>query len=173
MQPSPAITLEALAPGDETRITLVAERMRQTLVEVEGEETGTALYTMGWLRDRVRWHLDPACCTGAVWLAVADGGELAGHTIVRVEHTADGERFGLFSTSHVAPAWRRHGVASRLLAQGEAWMREHGLVEASTWTSATNRPLIALYARHGYAEAERGANEQTGTTMVRLARRWA
>lgn len=39
-------------------IELVATRMRQTLVEVLGPEKGTALYTMEWLLERVRWHLD-------------------------------------------------------------------------------------------------------------------
>jgi GNAT superfamily N-acetyltransferase len=171
--PPTKLTLQALDKGDEAGIALVAQRMRRTLVEVEGEVTGTALYTMGWLRERVRWHLDPACCIGQVWLAVAASGEVAGHTLVRVEADADGCRFGLFSTSFVAPAWRRQGVAGQLLLQGEAWMRGQGLGAASTWTSSTNTPLVRLYTRHGYAEAERGANEQTGTVMVRLARRWA
>lgn len=166
------LTLQPLGVDEHACIALVAERLRQTLVEVEGEAAGTALFTPGWLRDRVRWHLDPACCTGRVWLAVAPGGEVAGHTIVRVGSDAAGQRFGLFSTSDVAPAWRRQGVAGRLLLQGEAWMREQGLGEASTWTSSTNTPLIRLCARQGYAEAERGTNEHTGTVMVRLARRW-
>jgi GNAT superfamily N-acetyltransferase len=168
------MTIVPLAAHDEAGIALVAQRMRLTLVEVEGEAVGSSLYTLDWLRDRVRWHLDPACCTGCVWLALGGcTGEVVGHTIVRVEHGTQGERFGLFSTSYVAPPWRRSGVAGRLLVQGEAWMREQGLAEASTWTSSTNRPLIALYGRHGYDEAERGAHAQTGTVMVRLARRWA
>lgn len=173
LEPTAPVTLEALTDADEARIGLVAQRMRQTLIEVEGEAAGTALYTLDWLRDRVRWHLDPACCTGRVWLAVAEGGAVAGHTIVRVERDERGQPFGLFSTSFVDPPWRRRGVAGRLLRQGEQWLRDQGLIEASTWTSATNAPLIALYARHGYAESERGRNEQTGTVMVRLARRWA
>lgn len=162
-----------IAAHDEARIALVAQRMRQTLIEVEGEAIGHSLYTLDWLRNRVRWHLDAANCNGRVWLAIADGGEVAGHTIVRVEMDDAGRRFGLFSTSYVAPPWRRTGVAGRLLVQGEGWMREQGLAEASTWTSSTNRPLIALYGCHGYAEVERGTNEQTGTVMVRLARCWA
>jgi GNAT superfamily N-acetyltransferase len=163
-----------LAAHDEARIALVAQRMRQTLIEVEGQAVGGSLYTLDWLRNRVRWHLDPTCCTGCVWLALGGStGEVVGHTIVRVEHGTQGERFGLFSTSHVSPPWRRRGVAGQLLQHGEQWMRAHGLDQASTWTSAINTPLIALYNQHGYVEAERGANLQTGTLMVRLARRWA
>lgn len=58
----------------------------------------------------------------------------------------------------------------RLRDRGEAWMREHALPEAATWTSATNARLIALHAKHGYAEVESGPNQQTGTRMVRLAK---
>lgn len=153
-------------------VELVAERMRLTLIEVEGE-AGGAMYSMDWLRARVRWHLDPAQSTGAVFLAQTDDGAIAGHTIVRVEHDAGGRRFGLVSTTYVDPAQRRGGIADALLQRGEQWFAAQGLNEACTWTSATNAPLIALYARHGYAEAERGAHAGTGTTMVRLARTWA
>jgi len=153
-------------------IERVAERMRLTLMEVEGDEVGGALYTLDWLRDRVRWHLDPAACTGEVFVAEAAGEDVAGHTIVRVETDVLGRRFGLFSTTYVVPAWRRHGVAAALLVHGEEWLRAHGVPSISTWTSATNTPLIALYARHGYSEAERGDHPATGTSMVRLERTW-
>lgn len=161
--------LDRQAPEE---IEQVAERMRLTLVEVEGEAVGGSLYTMDWLRERVRWHLDPSACTGEVFVAVVPGEGLVGHTIVRVEHDEAGQRFGLFSTTYVAPAWRRHGVAAALLERGQAWLLGQGLASLSTWTSAANTPLIELYARHGYTEAERGQHPTTGTTMVRLQRRW-
>ena len=143
--------------------------MRQTLLEVEGE-VGRTMYTMDWLRDRVAFHLDPTRSTGAVFIAVGGDGELLGHTIVRVEHHADGRCFGLFSTTWVEPAARRLGLADRLLAQGEAWMQGHALPEAATWTSAANQKLIGLYVKRGYAQTESGPNDLTGTEMVRLAR---
>jgi GNAT superfamily N-acetyltransferase len=153
-------------------IERVAERMRLTLVEVEGEEVGGSLYTLDWLRDRVRWHLDATACTGEVFVAEVKGDGIVGHTIVRIEADVMGQRFGLFSTTYVVPARRRHGVAAALLVHGEEWLRAHGVQSISTWTSATNTPLIALYARHGYAEAERGDHPTTGTVMVRLERTW-
>jgi GNAT superfamily N-acetyltransferase len=161
------------AAGDDAAIAWIARGMHATLVEVEGEAVGGALYTPEWLLARVRWHLDPSCSTAAVWVAERAPGEIAGHTIVRVERREDGTRFGLVSTTYVDPAWRREGLASRLLAQGEAWFVSQALDESSTWTSATNAKLIALYGRAGYREVERGPNEQTGTVMVRLARRLA
>ncbi|MFZ5479621.1 MAG: GNAT family N-acetyltransferase [Myxococcota bacterium] len=135
-------------------LDLVAARMRATLVEVLGEARGGSMYTMDWLRERARWHVDH----GAVLLADVDGA-IAGHTIVREE--PDG---GLFSTTWVDPAWRRRAIGSALLLAGEGWMRARGLAAANTWTSSTNVPLIRLYERHGYAIVERGEE------MVRLSR---
>jgi len=164
-----AVTIRPIDPGVDAELTFVAERMRQTLLEVEGEVGGT-LYTMDWLRDRVAFHLDPARSTGAVFVAVGGEGELVGHTIVRVEHHADGRRFGLFSTTWVEPAARRAGLADRLLARGETWMQGHALPEAATWTSATNHKLIGLYANRGYAPTQSAPNDLTATVMVRLTR---
>jgi GNAT superfamily N-acetyltransferase len=168
---APDWQIREINPASNAEIALVAQRMRQTLVEVEGEATGNALYTMDWLQARVRWHLDASNCTGCVLLAECDDGFVTGHTIVRIEHHADGTPFGLFSTTYVEPTSRRRGIAARLLEQGEAWMRSHRLSESATWTSATNTKLIKLYQAYGYTVTERGANEQTGTMMVRLGKR--
>jgi len=162
-------TVRPVDPGVDAELNFVADRMRQTLVEVEGE-VGRTLYTMDWLRDRVAFHLEPTRSTGAVFVAVRGDGELAGHTIVRVEHHADGRRYGLFSTTWVDPPARRRGVANRLMEQGETWMRGYSLPEAATWTSATNHNLIALYAKRGYVPTESGPNDLTATVMVRLTR---
>jgi GNAT superfamily N-acetyltransferase len=121
----------------------------------------------------VRWHLDAKACTGEVFVAEAPDAGIVGHTIVRVGHDEAGHGFGLFATTYVLPPWRRHGVATALLARGQAWLRGHELTSVSTWTSSTNQPLIELCARHGYVEAERGEHPTTGTTMVRLERTWA
>ena len=48
----------------ESEIYLVAQRMRASLVEVEGERTGTALYTLDWLRERVRLHFEQSAGHG-------------------------------------------------------------------------------------------------------------
>ncbi len=141
--------IRPLPPGDEPAIALVAERMRLTLVEVLGEERGASMYSTEWLRDRVRWHLDPSCCTGQVLLA-EDNGRVLGHTIVRVEAEDAGQMLGLFSTTYVEPASRRSGVADALIESGEAWIAERGMTRAVTDTSRTNAPLIYLFEKHGY-----------------------
>jgi hypothetical protein len=59
-------------------------------------------------------------------------------------------------------------MASRGTDRGEAWIRAQGMVEAATWTSGTNKRLIRLYEKHGYAVAEQALHE--GTMMVRLTK---
>ena len=167
---SQTFSIRAIDPGVPAELDFVGDRMRRTLVEVDGERGG-ALYTPEWLRERAAFHLDASRCTGAVFVAVDAGGALVGHTIVRVETHPDGRRFGLFATTWVEPQLRRAGVADALLARGEAWMLAHALSEAATWTSATNEKLIRLYAKHGYAQSDSGPEELTGAPMVRLSRR--
>jgi ribosomal protein S18 acetylase RimI-like enzyme len=142
--------LREIDPGNDAEIALVAERMRATLMEVLGADRGVAMYTMSWLDNRVREHLDPARTTGAVFLAISPSNEISGHTIVRREHEDDGRLIGLFSTTYVHPSHRRGAVASMLLQEGEAWMEARELPFAVTYTDDQNEPLIALYRKHGY-----------------------
>lgn len=146
----PGLRIRPLDPRAEAELALVAVRMRDTLIEVLGEETGGAMYTLDWLERRVCWHLDPTCCTGEVFLAEAADGHIVGHTIVRVEGEAGVPPHGLFSTTYVAPAARRSGVAAALLMTGEAWMRARGLSEAVTFTDRDNTKLQGLYLARGY-----------------------
>ena len=159
-------------PASTAEVELVARRMRETLVEVEGPERGSTMYTMDWLVARVRWHLDGKSCRGRVLVAELPGKEIAGHTIIRVEPAESGS-FGLVSTTYVDPAHRRTGLASAFLDRSERWFREEGMPSCCTWTSGTNEKLIALYERHGYAITESGANDITGTVMVKLSKRLA
>lgn len=168
--PPPPCAIRDLDPASAAEVDLVAHRMRATLVEVEGEEAGTALYTMDWLRERVRWHLDPANCAGRVLVSLDAAGAITGHAIVREEKDETGRAFGLFSTVFVDPPLRRAGIASRLLDAGEAWFRERRLAEAATWTSSTNAKLVALLVGRGYGITAHHVHEVTGTVMVRLAR---
>ena len=161
--------LRDLDPARPDEIERVAQGMRQTLVEVEGEARGTAMYTLDWLRERVRWHLDPAQAQARVVLAVDAQQEILAHTIFRIEGPAEA-RFGLISTTFVWPAHRRAGLAARLLRCAEDWFLAQRLPRSCTWTSSTNTPLIALYGRHGYRQTEQGPNDLTGTLMIQLSK---
>ncbi len=163
--------IREINPLADDEIELVAQRMRATLIEVEGPEAGVALCSMDWLRDRVRWHLDRDSVTAKVFLAVLPNGDIIGHTIVRRELDQAGNAFGLFSTTYVIPTARRGGIADVLLSAGERWMREQSFGSAATWTSSTNLKLIRLYARHGYSQTAQYLYEPTGTLMVKLERR--
>ena len=133
-------------------LDLVAERMRLTLIEVLGDEVGGDMYSLDWLRDRVRWHLDPETCVGEAFVAEAPGGELLGHTIVRVDEAeGDAPPDGLFATTYVTPEARRQGVADALLERGERWLLERGMTTLATATSESNHGLIRLFEGHGYA----------------------
>ena len=144
----PEMTIRRIDPSCCSEPKWVAQRMKQTLIEVLGEEEGGRMYTMEWLVERVRWHLDPAQ-RAEVFLAEAVDGDLVGHTIVRVE-TQDGEVFGLFSTTFVESGARRLGVANRLLDRGERWMRAEGMTRAVTYTDKGNHGLQALFIGRGY-----------------------
>ena len=160
----PAIV--TLDPADEARLEIVATRMRRTLMEVLDDETGRAMYSMDWLRDRVRWHLDPARCTGQVFLALDRDEDVCGHTIVRLEVDEHGRSVGLFSTTYVAPEARRLGVAKALLETGERWLIERGVQTLATNTAEDNERLIRLFEQRGYAIVLRVPDRK----MVRLER---
>ena len=162
--------IRPLDPGVEAEVEWVAQGMRATLIEVEGEAVGTALYDLDWLRDRVRQHLDGRMAAAQVLLAEDAQGQILGHTIVRRETHEDGEVHGLVSTTYVTPSARRQGLADALLAAGEQWMQSQHLPRSATWTSATNTALIRLYAKHGYAQTAQHDHVTTGTPMVRLER---
>lgn len=164
--PPPPLLVRPIDAASDHEVALVADRMRLTLVEVLGEARGSSMYSMDWLRDRVRHHLDPARSTGAVFVADV-GGEVVGHTIVRVDADDDGSPIGLFSTTYVAPEARRRGVACALVEAGEGWIRGRSLLVAYTYTSPTNVKLVRLFERFGYSVVD-----QRGE-MIRLAKRWS
>ena len=144
------VNIRSLNHDSTNEIELIAKRMRETLVEVLGEIEGGSMYTMDWLRQRVLFHLDPKLSTAQVFVATNDEEQILGHTIVRIDKDDLGNSIGLFATTFVAPEFRRQAVATRLLSQGEDWMRRHGMTEAATYTSDSNTKLINLYVDHAY-----------------------
>lgn len=147
---NPAHVIRDIDPTSDQEIELVARRMRLTLQEVVGPEEGAAMYSMEWLIQRVKFHLEPGSCAGRVLVAQEPSGEVIAHCILRVESDEEGE-FGLFSTFYVEPNSRRKGLAERFVQEGEAWFRARGLTQFRTYTAETNVPLHQLMERHGYA----------------------
>ena len=149
---------------DEAELKLVAARMRDTLIEVLGEERGGSMYTMEWLITRAAYHLDPNSCTGEIFLS-QNGDRVTGHSIVRVEKDEAGKQYGLFSTTYVEPDYRRRGIAQMLIKCGEDWMRSHHLDNAVTYTEPNNEGLKQLFGGMGYA------SERVNEEFVALKKR--
>jgi GNAT superfamily N-acetyltransferase len=145
-----SLHVRAIDPSSDAEITLVAERMRATLVEVLGEPRGGSMYTMDWLIERVRWHLNPAECDGQVLLCEAAPGGVVGHIIVRRDLEPSLGTLGLISTIFVVPEFRRQAVAKALIAHGEQWMLTRKLPLAATYTNVSNTRLHRLFESLGY-----------------------
>ncbi|MBC3863021.1 GNAT family N-acetyltransferase [Undibacterium jejuense] len=164
--------IRPLNPDSDQELTLVASRMRQTLIEVESQEFADTMYSVDWLKARLLWHLDQSQCQGQVFLMGDETGYIVGHTIIRIEIIESGVSEGLFSTSYIDPGYRQQGFASALLRQGEAWMRAQSQKVATTWTAATNDKLIKLYEKHGYAIVQNHFHEVSQSWMVKLSKQF-
>lgn len=154
-------------PLSSAEIALVANRMLETLVEVEGTERGLQIHSIEWLEQRVRWHLDAAAVTGQVLVAEDAGGDIVGHLICRLDNRG-AVPTGLIATAYVLPAFRRSGIARDLVDRAHHWFRAQGAALTSTWTSGTNSRLISLFEKFGYQIVDNGPNGVNGTPMVKL-----
>ena len=158
------ILIRPLDQQSVSEIDLVATRMRDTLKEVLGQAEGEAMYSMDWLRERVRFHFDK---DRSLVLLAEDMGAIMGHTILRIEEKSD-SRYGLFSTIYIVPEHRRKGIAKRFIKEGESWIRAHGLSEAVTFTAEGNTKLIALFSLEGYAVVEKFPDEK----MIKISKKF-
>lgn len=145
-----SIRVRPIDPTSVDEVELVASRMRLTLIEVLGEEVGGNMYTMDWLVQRVRYHLDPSQCVGQVLVSENTERQVTGHTILRVQPDEDFGEHGLFSTFYVDPAHRGQGIATAFVKHGEEWMRANGMARAMTYTAEDNFRLQNLMASLGY-----------------------
>jgi len=146
--------IREIHPSSQSEIVLVARRMRETLKEVLGPEKGEILYSIEWLIERVRQHIQGEL-EAKVFLAFNQQQQCIGHTIVRKEHTDPQEDFGLFSTIYIVPSFRRQAVAAQLIQKGEEWMKAKGLTRFATYTSASNTKLIMLFEKYQYTIVQR------------------
>lgn len=153
-----------LNPLSENEIRLVADRMRQTLIDVLGPEKGSSMYTMEWLIDRVRWHLDSTNTTARVLLSQNSDGQITGQAIARIERGEDGGSYGYFSTLFVDVGSRRQGIATSFVAFVECWFRELRIPKIVYNTAHNNSKLIDLFKKHGYRITH------SGSEMVQLTK---
>jgi ribosomal protein S18 acetylase RimI-like enzyme len=146
----PNYKIREINPDSESEISLVANRMRQTLVEVLGEQKGTELYSMTWLLDRVRWHLDPNQTTAKIFLSEDLNGAVIGHAFARIEADTQGSHYGYFSSIFVAPEFRNKGIANALILHVNSWLAEMKMSKVVYNTAVNHSKLIRLFERHGF-----------------------
>jgi ribosomal protein S18 acetylase RimI-like enzyme len=144
------ISIRELNPDSESEILLVAQRMRETLIEVLGEEKGTAFYTMEWLVDRVRWHLDSSQTAAKIFLIEGYQQQIIGHAIARIETDSEGSSFGYFSTIFIEGNSRKQGLAQALIETVEAWLMSMKMPKIVYNTAKNHFALIRLFERNGF-----------------------
>lgn len=141
--------IRELNPHANEEIEWVARGMRQTLIEVLGKKKGTELYTMNWLVDRVKWHLNPKTTTAKIYLAENDSG-LLGHAIARLEYDKSSTVYGYFSTLFVSPEARRKGLAHAFIDHVEKWLCSQKVARIVYNTAEDHSVLIRLLESHGF-----------------------
>ena len=154
-QSAPNIRIREINPDSQSEVSLVAERMRLTLIERVGERRAAAMYSMSGLVDRVLWHLDSNRTIAKIYLVEDYANRIIAHAIARLERDEEGNVFGYFSTIYVEPGLRNQGVATRLMLKVESWLREMKMSKVVYNTAADHEGLIRLYSRHGYVITHR------------------
>jgi ribosomal-protein-alanine acetyltransferase len=81
-------------------------------------------------------------------VAKADS-DIAGFIIVQVE-VQENTEFGHIITINVAPNYRRHKIATKLLRQIENLLKQKGITECRLEVREDNNPAIKLYQTLGY-----------------------
>jgi ribosomal protein S18 acetylase RimI-like enzyme len=147
-------------------ILLVAQRMRETLLEVLGAEKGKSLYTQDWLVDRVRWHLNPDCSVSKIFLYVTNDNEIIGHAIARIEKDQEQVSFGYFSTIYIEPSFRHKGLAKELMDKVENWFDELNLKKFVYNTAENHSRLIKAFIARGY-QITHNENEMVQLTKLK------
>ncbi len=140
--------IRVIDPGSDFEINLVAQRMQQTLVEVLGPEKGETMYSLDWLIERVRWHLDLQKTNGKVLILEDQSKAIIGHAIARIDYNSPG---GLFSTVFIEKSCRRIGGASKLINHVEAWFTKNRVTKIVYNTAENHTPILKLFMSRGYA----------------------
>jgi ribosomal-protein-alanine N-acetyltransferase len=87
-------------------------------------------------------------------LAETDAGTLAGFVIVHLMQAADGLQ-GYVLTLDIAEAYRRLGVAGRLMDAAEAWVMQAGAAWMTLHVYVDNAAAVSFYERRGYVRQSR------------------
>ena len=103
---------------------------------------------------------------GGLWIAEADGG-IAGCVALK-PLARDGERAAEIKRLYVRPAWRKAGVADRLMDALEADARAAGYDALYLDTFAALAAAVRLYERRSYVRIARYNDNPQADVFMRL-----
>jgi GNAT superfamily N-acetyltransferase len=86
-------------------------------------------------------------------VAEADG-RLLGWVHVELSESVDSDTFALIAGLVVDRSHRRQGVGAALMAEAEAWARQHGCAMMRLRSSSTRTPAHRFYEGLGYANVK-------------------
>ncbi len=89
-----------------------------------------------------------------IGLTAEINGEIVGFVIARI-NIRRAITFGHILTVNVAPAYRRKGIAQKLLQKIEILFKERGINECRLEVRETNIAALNLYKKSGYTKAGR------------------
>jgi ribosomal-protein-alanine acetyltransferase len=132
-QSASVVAIRKLAPSDVPAVLAIIQESPEAAI---------------WSQESL---LQLASADPAAWVAELNGLPV-GFLIGRIA----ADEFEILNMA-VSRAHRRSGIASKLLESSLEFSRIAGCVRAYLEVRASNRPAIALYARHGFAECGRRA----------------
>jgi len=128
----------------EIKITDVSIKLLDKLYEIEKQCFEQEAFTKQQLAYLIIDH-------NTIRLAAMVNGEIAGFAITRVNIRRN-VTFGHILTIDVAPAYRRKGIAQKLLQEIEAILRERGIKECRLEVRENNAAALNLYRKLGYTK---------------------
>ena len=87
-------------------------------------------------------------------------GRIAGHSIVIVRHSDDGD-YGYFWSRYVLPRFRRQGLARRFLRGNLDWLRQRRVAWGEVHVHVDNTALRQLFESEGFQVVDRRTEQWT------------
>jgi ribosomal-protein-alanine acetyltransferase len=131
----------------EIKIETASIRLLDKLYEIEAQCFNQEAFT----KRQIAYLLTDYNTIG---LVAKVNGDIAGFIISRVEIEND-TFYGHIITINVAPNYRRKGIASKMLKETEAILKEKGITECRLEVREDNSAALKLYQNRGYQKIGR------------------